>query len=509
MSDRYERAFQQAIVAESDDDTSRLVFADFLDDRGDPEMAAFIRAEVELATLDEADPTYPEVLARARRSGVLTRSDRRPWVDSIPGAKVMFHRGLIAGVTIPADVHANNLSPGWELLPLEQLAWVPREWDGASRWTADLGASLAARPELARVRTLITGGGPAFLAPLLTGCPHLSGLQALTIGGRPHGQSAEALMGLANRLDLPALDSLRMTSYWPPDEWQAVVRALQPQLRRLHLQSVSSEREWYLAYNESWFADLADCPLDSGVVWLSLSDLHSFGTTDAVWAVGDPSVAERAVLKAPGYGETLDLTGYSALRRLHLEMAPEGEGFGELSHHVSAARLQWFSTNNLFDEGARRFATGSHLTDLRRLSLHTSDSVILQGAYCQHLHRLEWGSGYHEIDTKALLNAQLPELRWLTLRARYPGGLLAALAAAKNMPNLCTLVVADSVQEVEPSLGQLATAPGLPHLSLVGVGSSYQRTWWVLGGGKAVRVHDGIDPVWRDQWEIDPTESWF
>lgn len=64
-------AFVAAIVAKPDDDTARLVAADFLEENGDPDRAVFIRVQVELARLypnPESTPT-PEVqqlLAKAR-----------------------------------------------------------------------------------------------------------------------------------------------------------------------------------------------------------------------------------------------------------------------------------------------------------------------------------------------------------------------------------------------------------------------------------------------------------
>jgi hypothetical protein len=58
-------------------------------------------------------------------------------------------------------------------------------------------------------------------------------------------------------------------------------------------------------------------------------------------------------------------------------------------------------------------------------------------------------------------------------------------------------------------LGRLAKAPHLPHLGLVGVGRTHARKWWVLGGGKAAPVPNGVDPIWRDWWESDPTDDWF
>ena len=45
-------AFLSAIVAEPDDDTARLVAADFLEENGEPARAAFIRIQVELARLE-------------------------------------------------------------------------------------------------------------------------------------------------------------------------------------------------------------------------------------------------------------------------------------------------------------------------------------------------------------------------------------------------------------------------------------------------------------------------
>jgi uncharacterized protein (TIGR02996 family) len=47
-------AFLAAIVADPDDDTARLVAADFLEEHGDPDRAAFVRAQVELARLEAA-----------------------------------------------------------------------------------------------------------------------------------------------------------------------------------------------------------------------------------------------------------------------------------------------------------------------------------------------------------------------------------------------------------------------------------------------------------------------
>jgi len=57
--------FLEAIAEAPDEDTPRLIYADWLMEQGDP-RGEFIRCQVELARMDEADPRYPELLAWGR-----------------------------------------------------------------------------------------------------------------------------------------------------------------------------------------------------------------------------------------------------------------------------------------------------------------------------------------------------------------------------------------------------------------------------------------------------------
>src|SRR5262245_61446898 len=88
MSD--ERAFLDALRADPGDDVTRLVYADWLDDRAD-----FLRGEVELASLPEGDPRAAELSERLARR----RLDLAPewvraagkrwdvWLTGYPGRK--------------------------------------------------------------------------------------------------------------------------------------------------------------------------------------------------------------------------------------------------------------------------------------------------------------------------------------------------------------------------------------------------------------------------------------
>src|SRR5262245_27737496 len=97
-----EGGFLQAIVADPDDDTPRLVYADWLEDHGQPERAEFIRAQIELARLGEGDPRRDALEARA---GELEKAHSARWLQPLrqaldrPRAKQLdrgkFRRGFL------------------------------------------------------------------------------------------------------------------------------------------------------------------------------------------------------------------------------------------------------------------------------------------------------------------------------------------------------------------------------------------------------------------------------
>jgi uncharacterized protein (TIGR02996 family) len=61
MSD--EQALLAAIWRHPNEDTPRLMYADWLQENGQPGRAEFIRAQCELATLAEDDPRFRKVRA--------------------------------------------------------------------------------------------------------------------------------------------------------------------------------------------------------------------------------------------------------------------------------------------------------------------------------------------------------------------------------------------------------------------------------------------------------------
>src|SRR5262245_17894644 len=63
----HHQAFLPDIIANPDDDAPRLIYADWLEENGEPERAEFIRVQCELARLPRGDDRRPTLLARERR----------------------------------------------------------------------------------------------------------------------------------------------------------------------------------------------------------------------------------------------------------------------------------------------------------------------------------------------------------------------------------------------------------------------------------------------------------
>jgi uncharacterized protein (TIGR02996 family) len=71
------------IVAHPEDDDRRLVYADWLEENGDPERAGFIRAQVQLAACSPADESFPDLVEQHREATSVLRS-RAPDEPALP-----------------------------------------------------------------------------------------------------------------------------------------------------------------------------------------------------------------------------------------------------------------------------------------------------------------------------------------------------------------------------------------------------------------------------------------
>jgi uncharacterized protein (TIGR02996 family) len=206
-----EDAFLRAICDNPDDDTPRLVFADWLDEHGDSagrERAEFIRIQIELAKLppEQLRTIRDErVLALRQREYALFDAHRSDWQESFPACfrkrlRVSnYARGFLTSAHATArmfaehgerllgraPVRAVGIKHASDCIELVAgLSWLRRidELNLAGNRLGDAHVQiLAASPNLAGLRTLslyknrIGDGG----AEALAGSPHLTRLLRL------------------------------------------------------------------------------------------------------------------------------------------------------------------------------------------------------------------------------------------------------------------------------------------------------------------------------------------
>jgi len=117
-------AFLQAIRDNPEDDAVRLIYADYLEEKGDPaglDRAEFIRLQLELGRLPADSTDRATLLARGRR---LLREHEAEWVAGdlrglVRGGE--FRRGFVEKVALPAEVFPQRADELIRLAPLREV----------------------------------------------------------------------------------------------------------------------------------------------------------------------------------------------------------------------------------------------------------------------------------------------------------------------------------------------------------------------------------------------------
>jgi uncharacterized protein (TIGR02996 family) len=181
MSDR--EALLAAIQAAPDDDAPRLVYADWLDENGDPDLAEFIRLQVELDPL-ERSPDSDE--ARRQRAAIRLHADA-PVPDHFPPAMRRYarlarresellkaHRSRWLGPLVSVDDdYGSHLGVTFRRGFAEEVAIAT---------SAFLKSGDLVREACPLLRRL-TLYGPRDQGPELAGCPALNGIPELDLAG--------------------------------------------------------------------------------------------------------------------------------------------------------------------------------------------------------------------------------------------------------------------------------------------------------------------------------------
>jgi len=172
-------ALLAAVLAAPDDDLPRLVYADWVEEQGEPDRAAFIRAQIELARTPPWEPF--SVRCQAFHSSDLVRGQPRAGdLPDLGDGRLLgwdpdfaFRRGFGWGLAVRqprtlAEVGARIFATA----PVGRLSL----WDA----TLDDWRAVAARPWLARVTDIHFVGLPGEPLWVLGESPHAGGLTALS-----------------------------------------------------------------------------------------------------------------------------------------------------------------------------------------------------------------------------------------------------------------------------------------------------------------------------------------
>jgi uncharacterized protein (TIGR02996 family) len=404
-----DEAFLQDILDRPDDDTPRLVYADWLEEHGQSERVEFIRVQCELAKLEEWDERWDELKQREQRA---LRGSRKEWLGGAEGLvrKWEFRRGFLDS----AHVRPNDLAAfGEELFrrtPLRHVRLSGTFGDPALR-------ALAASPHLAKVRSLefyyFRLGAPRLA--VLVASPHLGGLRALQLDGCRIGPDGARL--LAGSPNLAGLTELRLR-HGEIGPAGAAALAASPHLARLEALDLTGN-----GIADEGLTALAGSPHLANLTDLRVQSNH----------IGPQGV------------EALTAARHWRLTRLSLGANPLGnEGVRLLTASPHAAHLTWLQLGandivhgpaaaaavaesprlarltaliwyitNLRDDGARALAGSPHLSQLVELAL-VSHSLTDAGAQAlldsPHLTRLR------RVDLRANSLSRKQKALW---RARF------------------------------------------------------------------------------------------
>ncbi|WP_439627281.1 TIGR02996 domain-containing protein [Gemmata sp.] len=202
-----EQPFLDAIFARYSDDGPRLVYADFLDEAGEPERAELVRVQLALARIADGHPRRAELV---NREAELRDAHSARWTERLAGlvTAVEFRRGVPDSVTVTAGAF---LDRGAELFRTARVRRL-RLLDAA-----DAVEKVAGSPLLAGVRELDLCGnelGHAGVARLVRS-PHLGALAALDLGFNGLDDRAAAALArssaLVNLTDLALNDNDAIT----------------------------------------------------------------------------------------------------------------------------------------------------------------------------------------------------------------------------------------------------------------------------------------------------------
>jgi uncharacterized protein (TIGR02996 family) len=144
----HDDAFLEAVIAVPEDDTPRLVYADFLDEQGQADRTEFIRVQCALARMPRDEPRREELAAREQ---ALLAAHQKEWAGPLAGLaeKCEFQRGFAEAVTLAGEDFLEHAEALFATAPVRDATF-------GSRWSDVPGtlARLAASPSVTRLEAV-------------------------------------------------------------------------------------------------------------------------------------------------------------------------------------------------------------------------------------------------------------------------------------------------------------------------------------------------------------------
>jgi uncharacterized protein (TIGR02996 family) len=403
----------QAIIDDPDDDMVRLVYADWLDDRGQSERAEFIRVQIELARLPFEDERISELQAREFRllarhgmtwlngatSGTFHRGFREEWEFDRPVLFALTGAKLCAHHPVRCIAFGNQDEGGWGKIVAESphLAGIEAIrlcWHLPHRPLKfqDVFTVLSS-PHLTRLTALDLGGG------------HFFGDDGLFRLLRP-GQRTRFLKLPAG--PLPSLRNLRRLALHGMGLTDVGVRALveSPLAQTLtHLDLSGNE------ITQESIRALIDSPLWSRLEALNLGGLYSDSPGGPARLVVE--ALPQSAIRCLGLASGRFFNEADPLRMVEtLASSPWGK--------VEALDLSW---NGLTGTGLTALAKVPQLAGLRWLNLDSNDldgedvTGLFTSPFLEGLTALSMYGGMSDAGLQALADSPLRRLVYLNIDA--------------------------------------------------------------------------------------------
>jgi uncharacterized protein (TIGR02996 family) len=491
-----------AIIDDPDDDTPRLVYADWLEEHGDDARAEFIRVQCRLARLGVADLRHlrqaewlydsmetgfeareflrlPHRLRRLaadvepllEREQELLAGHRKAWLGPLAELcqECTFRRGFVEDVVVKADALLGHADVLFRHNPVLTLALYEPE----SAWECE---RVLALPHLARLTALALPGceGEFDWVRLLAGAPHLNRLTALALNAaRLDDAKVELLASLPH---LGRLAELYLAdSHLGVDAVQALVSS--PYLKELTFLSL---RDSPVVGCGAVLAAGANSPrlttLDLGDCHLSDNDVSALAHSARLGGL-------RALLlnwpgltpdSLPPLLSSTHLDGLSALQFC----SHPGVG-DQFRAAVASCRLRLeildLCGNSVGDAGAEALAAAPALRDLAALNVRwcgVGTAGVRALGNSPHLTRLTWlDLGHNPLEHEAVAAlAQAPsldrlvhlDLRWTDLTEDKIG----VLVRSPRLPSLRELeLVSNRIGDA--GVRSLAASPWVGKLSVL------------------------------------------